>query len=109
MCEWAAIPVSAYRSLMEPLVKVDHRSRSGRVCGNSSEKYPVAPTKWNFRLMAAMWMSHCGIKTVLVDRRDENARAGQADGLQCRSMEIFDSFGMSDQIWNEAYHMVEVW
>lgn len=58
--------------------------------------------------MAALWMSTCGIKTVLVDKRNGHDRGGQADGLQCRSLEIFDSFGIGDQIWNESYHMVEV-
>ena len=56
-----------------------------------------------------MWMSKCGIKTVVVEKRDENVRGGQADGLQCRSLEIFDSFGIGDQVWKESYHMMEVW
>lgn len=58
--------------------------------------------------MAALWMSKCGIKTVLVDKRHEHAVGGQADGLQCRSLEIFDSFGIGDQVWNESCHVVEV-
>lgn len=58
--------------------------------------------------MAALWMSKCGIRTLIVDKRSEHARGGQADGLQCRSLEVFDSFGIGDQVWNESYHMVEV-
>lgn len=33
---------------------------------------------------------------------------GQADGLQCRSLEIFDSFGFADRVWKESNHMLEV-
>lgn len=58
--------------------------------------------------MAALWMSTYGIKTLLVDRREEFAPCGQADGLQCRSLEMFDSFGIGDQVWNESCHMAEV-
>lgn len=58
--------------------------------------------------MAALWMSNCGIKTLLVDKRNELTLCGQADGLQCRSLEIFDSFGIGEQVWNESCHMVEV-
>lgn len=60
------------------------------------------------RLMAALWMSRCGIKTRLIDRRQEHVRVGQADGIQSRSLEIFDSFDIVDKIWKESCHMVEV-
>ena len=33
---------------------------------------------------------------------------GQADGLQCRTLEIFDSFGFGDRAWLEANHMIEI-
>jgi phenol 2-monooxygenase len=33
---------------------------------------------------------------------------GQADGLQCRTLEIFDSFGMAQRAWSEANHMLEI-
>ena len=58
--------------------------------------------------MAALWMSRYGIKTRVIDKRNENMRAGQADGIQCRSLEIFDSFDVVDQIWKESCHMAEV-
>ncbi|TAQ91074.1 hypothetical protein B7494_g637 [Chlorociboria aeruginascens] len=34
--------------------------------------------------------------------------AGQADGLQCRTLEIFDSFGFADRAWKESNHMLEI-
>lgn len=58
--------------------------------------------------MAACWMAHCGIKTRIVDKRNTKIYCGQADGLQCRSLEIFDSFGYGDRAWKEANHMIEV-
>ena len=64
--------------------------------------------KASTRLVAALWMSRCGIKTRVVDKREAHVRVGQADGIQCRSLEIFDSFDIVDQVWKEANHMVEV-
>lgn len=58
--------------------------------------------------MAATWMAHCGVKTRIVDKRNAKIFCGQADGLQCRSLEIFDSIGFSDRVWKEANHMIEV-
>lgn len=58
--------------------------------------------------MLAAWMARCGINARIVDKRGTKIFAGQADGLQCRSLEIFDSFGFADRAWKEANHMVEV-
>ncbi|KAI3392008.1 hypothetical protein diail_6335 [Diaporthe ilicicola] len=59
-------------------------------------------------LMAAAWMAHCGVKTRIVDKRNAKIFSGQADGLQCRSLEIFDSLGFGDRAWKEANHMIEI-
>ncbi|KAI1633037.1 phenol hydroxylase [Biscogniauxia mediterranea] len=59
-------------------------------------------------LMAASWMAHCGVKTRIVDKRNTKIFCGQADGLQCRSLEIFDSLGFADRAWKEANHMIEI-
>ncbi len=58
--------------------------------------------------MAATWMAHCGIKARIVDKRNAKIYCGQADGLQCRSLEIFDSLGFADRAWKEANHMIEI-
>lgn len=58
--------------------------------------------------MAATWMSRCGVKTRIIDRRDDKIFRGQADGLQSRTFEIFDSFGFGQQIWRESNHMLEM-
>ncbi|KAM7187297.1 phenol hydroxylase [Naviculisporaceae sp. PSN 640] len=59
-------------------------------------------------LMAAAWMAHIGVKTRIVDKRNTKIFCGQADGLQCRSLEIFDSLGFGDRAWKEANHMIEI-
>ncbi|KAL9089467.1 MAG: hypothetical protein Q9159_002507 [Coniocarpon cinnabarinum] len=58
-------------------------------------------------LMAATWMARLGVKTRIVDKRGTKIFNGQADGLQCRSLEIFDSFGFADRVYKEANHMLE--
>lgn len=58
--------------------------------------------------MAAAWMAHCGVKARIVDKRNTKIFCGQADGLQCRSLEIFDSLGFGDRAWKEANHMIEI-
>ena len=50
-------------------------------------------------LMMANWMSRCGIKTRIVDKRGTKIFNGQADGLQCRTLEIFDSFNFGHRAW----------
>lgn len=52
--------------------------------------------------MAANWMSRLGIKTRIVDKRADALSTGQADGLQPRTLEIWDSFGIADGILKEA-------
>ncbi|KAK3391193.1 phenol hydroxylase [Podospora didyma] len=59
-------------------------------------------------LMAAAWMAHCGVKARIIDKRNTKIMCGQADGLQCRSLEIFDSLGFADRAWKEAHHMIEI-
>lgn len=59
-------------------------------------------------LMCATWAARTGIKTRIIDKRGTKIFNGQADGLQCRSLEIFDSFGFADRVWKESNHMLEV-
>ncbi|KAK4183381.1 putative monooxygenase [Podospora australis] len=65
-------------------------------------------------LMAATWLSHLtslpgtALKVRIIDKRSTKIFSGQADGLQCRSLEIFDSLGFADRVWKEAYHMIEI-
>ena len=58
--------------------------------------------------MAALWMSRYGIKTRIIDRRERDHRVGQADGIQIRTLELFDSFGIADTLLQQCCHVVEV-
>jgi phenol 2-monooxygenase len=33
---------------------------------------------------------------------------GQADGVQCRTMEVYESFGLSEEVLKNAFHVLEV-
>ncbi|KAI9691652.1 MAG: hypothetical protein M1822_007723 [Bathelium mastoideum] len=59
-------------------------------------------------LAAATWLARCGVRCKIVDSRPGPLEIGQADGVQVRSMEIFESFGMVDELLRESYHNVEV-
>lgn len=59
-------------------------------------------------LAAAMWLARYGIQCKIVDSRPGPLEIGQADGVQCRSVEIFESFGLVEELLREAYHNVEV-
>lgn len=58
--------------------------------------------------MAALWMSRYGINTRIIDRRERHDRVGQADGIQIRTLELFDSFGIADTLLKQSCHVVEV-
>jgi phenol 2-monooxygenase len=48
------------------------------------------------------------IKTVVVDRRDVPLQVGQADGVACRTVEMFEAFGLASRLVDEAYWVNEV-
>ncbi|KAJ5159398.1 uncharacterized protein N7482_006402 [Penicillium canariense] len=59
-------------------------------------------------LCAATWLARYGVRCKVLERRDGPMKMGQADGVQCRTVEIFESFGISEELLREAYHVVEV-
>ena len=59
--------------------------------------------------MAATVLAKCGgIKYRIIDKRNTKIFNGQADGLQCRTLEIFDSLGFGHRAWRESNHMLEI-
>ncbi|KAL1849062.1 hypothetical protein Plec18170_007721 [Paecilomyces lecythidis] len=60
------------------------------------------------RLMAAAWMAQTGVHALLIDKRSDHTQNGRADGLESRTLEILDSFGLADKVWAEANHTVEI-
>lgn len=59
--------------------------------------------------MAATWAARCGINVRIIEKRGTKIFNGQADGLQCRTLEIFDSFGFADRIMKECNPLYDVW
>ncbi|RHZ50993.1 uncharacterized protein CDV56_105409 [Aspergillus thermomutatus] len=58
-------------------------------------------------LGAALWLAQLGIDFRIVDKRSDEPRKGQADGLNPRTMEIFKSWGIHNQVtklWEPATH-----
>ncbi len=58
-------------------------------------------------LLAAQLSAFPGIATRIVDRRDGPLQVGQADGVACRTVEMFDAFGLSARLVREAYWVNE--
>ncbi|MCJ1434802.1 hypothetical protein MMC27_004172 [Xylographa pallens] len=59
-------------------------------------------------LSAATWLARCGVRCKIVDSRSGPLEIGQADGAQVRSVEIFEAFGIVDELLRVGYHNVEV-
>ncbi|KAK8137894.1 FAD binding domain-containing protein [Apiospora sp. TS-2023a] len=59
-------------------------------------------------LCAGIWLARCGIDFKILERRDGPMRQGQADGVQCRTVEVFESFGIEGPLLREACHVLEL-
>ncbi|HWC79501.1 MAG TPA: FAD-dependent monooxygenase [Pseudonocardiaceae bacterium] len=59
-------------------------------------------------VLAAQLASFPGLHTVVVDRRDGPLEVGQADGVACRTVEMFEAFGLADRLIQEGYQVNEV-
>ena len=57
--------------------------------------------------LAAQLSAFPEIATRLVERKDGPMEKGQADGVSCRSMEMFQAFGFADAVKREAYWVNE--
>ena len=58
-------------------------------------------------LLAAQLSVFPGLTTCIVDRRNGPLQVGQADGVACRTVETFDTFGLSERLVREAYWVNE--
>ncbi|WP_150459980.1 FAD-binding monooxygenase [Nesterenkonia ebinurensis] len=47
------------------------------------------------------------IRTLVVERREGPLQVGQADGVACRTVEMFQAFGLADRLMREAYWVNE--
>ncbi len=59
-------------------------------------------------LCAAIWLARYGIRFMILESRDGPLRIGQADGVQCRTVEILESLGIADALLRESHHVMEI-
>jgi len=57
--------------------------------------------------MAAQLAAFSDIKTCIVEQKDGPLLRGQADGIACRTMEMFDAYGFSERVLKESYWVNE--
>jgi phenol 2-monooxygenase len=57
--------------------------------------------------LAAQLSAFPDIKTVIVDQKPDRLYRGQADGVACRTMEMFEAFGFAERVLREAYWVNE--
>jgi phenol 2-monooxygenase len=59
-------------------------------------------------VLAAQMANFPDIATAVIDRKDGPLAVGQADGVACRTVEMFEAFGLADRLVSEAYWVNEV-
>lgn len=59
-------------------------------------------------LMAALWLTFYNVPFIMLERRPGPLEIGQADGVQVRTVEIYESFGIAEEVLREAFHILEV-
>lgn len=60
------------------------------------------------QLLGAQLARFPDITTRIVEAKHGRLEIGNADGLQCRTIEIFEAFGFSERVLKEAYWVNEV-
>ncbi|NUO73701.1 MAG: 3-hydroxybenzoate 4-monooxygenase, partial [Frateuria sp.] len=58
--------------------------------------------------LAAQLAAFPDITTCIVEQKDGPLQLGQADGIACRTMEMFEAFNFSDRVLREACWITEV-
>ncbi|CAN5783389.1 FAD-binding monooxygenase [soil metagenome] len=58
-------------------------------------------------LLAAQLSTFPNISTRLIERRTGPLQVGQADGIACRTVEMFEAFGLGQKLLREAYWVNE--
>lgn len=58
--------------------------------------------------LAAQLAAFPDIATMIVESKDGPLQLGQADGIACRTMEMFEAFGFSERVKKESYWVNEV-
>lgn len=59
------------------------------------------------RLMLANWAARCNVNARIIDKNSHRIQRGHSDGLQCRTLEILDSFGLAARVLEESNPLSE--
>lgn len=59
-------------------------------------------------LMAAVALCNQGVRVGIIEKNTSRPARGRADGLEPRTLEILDSYGLLDSWWRHASHTVEL-
>ncbi|MEN9539362.1 MAG: hypothetical protein RLZZ126_1597 [Pseudomonadota bacterium] len=57
--------------------------------------------------LAAQLSAFADIRTVIVDQKPGPLQLGQADGIACRTLEMFDAFGFAERVLRESCWITE--
>ncbi|KIM90285.1 hypothetical protein PILCRDRAFT_812015 [Piloderma croceum F 1598] len=62
-------------------------------------------------LMCANGLAKAGVKVRIIDKKSNKISAGHADGIQPRTIEVLQSYGLADRLLRDAcqLHMVAFW
>ncbi len=58
--------------------------------------------------LAAQLTAFASVSTRIIERKPGPLEVGQADGIACRSMEMFEALGIAEKVLKEAYQVNEV-
>src|SRR3954471_6488375 len=93
----------------DPFVEEPHPSVAERPAGLPEEvDVLIAGCGPAGLVLAAQLARFPEIATAVVDRRDGPLAVGQADGVACRTVEMFEAFGLARRLVDEAYWVNEV-
>jgi len=93
----------------DPLVSEPHESVSQRSAGVPDEVDVLIVGCGPAGLVLAAQMAQFPeIRTAVIDRRGGPLEVGQADGVACRTVEMFETFGLASRLLDEAYWVNEV-
>src|SRR3954464_3009354 len=93
----------------DPFVEEPHPSVAERPAGLPEEvDVLIAGCGPAGLVLAAQLARFPEIRTGVVDRRDGPLAVGQADGVACRTVEMFEAFGLAPRLVDEAYWVNEV-
>ena len=92
----------------DPLVEDEHPSVAERPPGLPDEVDVLIVGCGPAGLVLAAQMANFPhIRTAVIDRRDGPLDVGQADGVACRTVEMFEAFGLAEKMIGEAYWVNE--